>query len=381
MKPLRRRAAFVALVLAVGVVHLLLSERFASRLAQLHEAAQVPPRLQATYVRTLAVADAPPPSATPAPAATPPRKKRPARRAATPLPEAQQAAASAPEPTPTPEPTAPPLVAEAASALAEPASTPLSAPPPATPAVAQAASAASATSAASSAASQPGTGFAWPASTRIHYVFTGQWQGEVHGTAQVEWLHAGERYQVHVDLFVGPRFAPLATWRMSSDGVVTPTGLAPRRYDQETKVAFGSPRRAGMRFDDTEVQLANGNRVPRPPGLQDTASQFVQLTYVFSVMPHKLRAGENVVLPLALPRYIANFVYDVIGEETLFTRFGELQAFHVKPRREALRSGDRAIEVWIAPRLQYLPVRIRIVQDEQTWLDLMIDELPEQAQK
>lgn len=235
--------------------------------------------------------------------------------------------------------------------------------------------------AASAAASQPGEGFAWPASTRIQYVFTGHWQGEVQGTAQVEWLHAGERYQVHVDLFVGPRFAPLATWRMSSDGKVTPDGLAPRRYDQETKVAFGSSRHAGMLFDEKEVQLANGSRVPRPPGLQDTASQFVQLTYLFSVRPDKLRAGENVVVPLALPRYIANFVYDVIGEETLFTRFGELQAFHVKPRREVLRSGDRSVEVWIAPRLQYLPVRIRIVQDEQTWLDLKIDALPEQAQK
>lgn len=370
MKPLRRRVAFVALVLVVVLAHLLLGERFASRIALLHDAARLPPRLQATYVRSLAVADAPP--APPAAAPSPPRKKKPPRRTPAAKPEPSQAAASAPEPVASspPEPT---VVAEAASKPQSPGSAPAAT----ASAVAQAAPA----SAAAAAASQPGEGFAWPASTRIQYVFTGQWQGEVQGTAQVEWLHAGERYQVHVELFVGPRFAPIATWRMSSNGKVTPDGLVPQRYDQETKVAFGSPRRASMRFDDTEVELANGARLPRPPGLQDTASQFVQLTYAFSVMPHKLRTGENVVLPLALPRYIANFVYDVVGEETLFTRFGELQAFHVKPRREVLRAGDRSVEVWIAPRLQYLPVRIRIVQDEQTWLDLLIDELPQQALK
>ena len=372
MKPLRRRAAFVVLALAVALAHLLLGERFASRMAQLHDAARLPPRLQASYVRTLTVADAPPapPAAKPSP---PPRRRMPARAAAPTVVKAETPpppAASAPEP-PASVPALPRAVAQAASVPQPPGSAPSSPThvAPAAPAVA------------SAAASQPGEGFAWPASTRIDYVFKGQWQGEVQGTAQVEWLHSGERYQVHVELFVGPRFAPLASWRMSSDGRVTPAGLSPQRYDQETKVAFGSPRRAGMRFDDTEVQFANGSRAPRPPGLQDTASQFVQLTYVFSVMPQKLRAGESVVLPLALPRYIANFVYDVVGEETLFTRFGELQAFHVKPRREVLRSGDRSVEVWIAPRLQYLPVRIRIVQDEATWLDLLIDELPRQASR
>lgn len=373
MKPQQRRAAFTALVLAVVLVHLLLGEHFATRIAQWHDAARMPPRLQASYVRTLAVADAPPP---PAAAPKPPPRKKPKR--STPKPPVVEATASAAEAAQPPEP--------AASALAEAVPAAPETPPAPPQAAASAAAseplvAAEAATAASAAASAPGQGFEWPASTRISYVFNGYWQGEVHGTAQVEWLHAGSRYQVHVELFVGPRVAPLASWRMRSDGEVTADGLAPQRYDQETKVAFGSPRRASLSFDESSVQLANGSRVPRPPGLQDSASQFVQLTYVFSVMPQKLRPGESVTLPLALPRYVANFVFDVVGEETLFTRFGPLQAVHVKPRREVVRSGDRAVEVWIAPRLQYLPVRIRIVQDEQTWLDLTIDDLPEQAQR
>jgi hypothetical protein len=44
----------------------------------------------------------------------------------------------------------------------------------------------------------------------------------VHGEAQVEWLREGTRYQVHMDVSVGPSFAPLMSRRVSSEGEITP---------------------------------------------------------------------------------------------------------------------------------------------------------------
>ena len=52
------------------------------------------------------------------------------------------------------------------------------------------------------------------------------------------------------------------------------------------------------------------------PGLQDAASQFVQLTYLFSTRPELLRVGGSVELPLALPRSVDRWIYDVVEEET-----------------------------------------------------------------
>ena len=52
---------------------------------------------------------------------------------------------------------------------------------------------------------------------------------------------------------------------------------------------------------------------------------------------------------------------------------------HVKPRREPGSGGDLTAEMWVAPNLQYLPVRIVIRQDAETFVDLTIDRLPEQA--
>ena len=36
--------------------------------------------------------------------------------------------------------------------------------------------------------------------------------------------------------------------------------------------------------------------------------------------------------------------------------------------------------MWVAPSLQYLPVRLLIRQDAQTYIDLLIERLPQQAE-
>lgn len=339
------------MTIAVTLVHLeLTSGLLETRLGS--GADPRPRRFEIAFVRELAPA-APPPAA-PAPQPRPVAAVAPAPAASAPVearPELLAEAPARPEPQASaPAPAAPAPVAEAAADVAAPAA----------------------------AASAPAA-FEWPPSTRLSYLLTGNYRGPVEGQAQVEWLRSGSRYQVHLDLSVGPSFAPLISRRISSDGLITEQGLEPRRYDEETKVALRSPRRLSIVLDADRVQLPGGTAVPRPPGLQDTASQFVQLTWMFTMQPALLQRGSSIELPLALPRHVQNWTYEVMDSETLDTPFGPLAAVHVKPRREARPGGDLTAEFWVAPSLQYLPVRIVIRQDEQTWVDLMIDRLPAQA--
>ena len=81
--------------------------------------------------------------------------------------------------------------------------------------------------------------------------------------------------------------------------------------------------------------LANGKRRATLPGVQDTASQFVQLTWLFTTQPELLRAGNTIEVPLALPRNVDRWVYDVLGEETLYAPFGAVDTLHLKPRARA----------------------------------------------
>ncbi len=351
------------LVLAVLALHLLLGHE----VQRIHEGwlrdgpTHMPERMKVALVREMQVQSPPaarPPPAPPVPAAPPP------------APAAERQAA------------------DAAEAASEPASAPLAAAPSASesPAAAPTASVADAGSAppaavadAASAAADGEPGPEWPLSTRLTYVLTGNYRGPVHGQAQVEWLRRGRDYQVHLDVSIGPGFAPLMSRRMSSQGQLTPDGIAPQRYDEETRVLLGEPRRSTVFFLPAEVQLAGGARVPARRGGQDSASQFVQLTWLFLTGREPLQAGQVVRLPLALPRrQYDDWAYEVVGETAVETGFGWLPAWHLRPNRAA-QPGDLVAEVWLAPGLQHLPVRLLIRQDADTYIDLMLKQLPLQA--
>jgi hypothetical protein len=324
-------------------------------------------RIEVAFVRSLAPTAAP----APAPARVPRAHRRPVSRAALPpLPASapQPAVTEAEpeqdlrEPVPASEPPPPPIVDGPAEATANAEAPPIAAPASSPPASAAA------------------PAFEWPPSTRVTYKLSGNYRGEVHGDARVQWVRLGERYQVHLDVAIGPSFAPLMARRMTSDGVLGDAGLVPRTYDEVTKLPFQSPRRLTMTFAPQAITLANGSLRETIPGVQDTASQFVQLTWIFTTRPDLLKVGNAITVPLALPRRVDHWIYDVVAEERLDTPLGPLDTFHLKPRRSELRPrGELSAEIWFAPTLQYLPVRIRIQQDADTFVDLVMEAAPMQA--
>ncbi len=220
--------------------------------------------------------------------------------------------------------------------------------------------------------------FEWPASTRLTYSLIGNYRGEIEGSARVQWIREGDRYQVHMDVAVGPEFAPLMARRMTSDGLLGEAGLMPQRYQEETRVGF-STRRNGVQVQGDRVVLGNGQERALPEGMQDSASQFVQMSFIFTMDPSKLKPGTAITIPVALPRRVDNWIYDVLAEETLDTPVGAIKAFHVKPRREVVRPGELVAQAWFAPSMQYLPIRILIHQDAETFVDLLLSAAPKQA--
>ena len=368
-KPPWRRGALLVLTLVVVVVHGCITQGVAQRMIEFGQAEPPPPsRMEVTYVREMELS-APPvlAPAAPPPVAVAAKPRRP----------------KAPKPASAPQPRIEPATAEpalaAASAPDEPASAALASAAPAAsePASSPAETIASTTPPASAASA---AAFEWPASTRVSYILTGNYRGEVKGSAQVEWIKVGSRYQVHLDFIVGPTFAPVMQRRMTSDGEIGAEGLQPARYDEETKVMFGNWRRRSITFEPEAVLLPNGQRRARIAGVQDTASQFIQLTYLFSTNPELLKVGNTVDIPLALAHRVDIWTYDVVAEDTVHTSFGPLQTFHLKPRRPPGSSSNTlAVEIWFAPRMRYLPARLYVTQDAQTYADLVIDRLPEMA--
>jgi len=211
----------------------------------------------------------------------------------------------------------------------------------------------------------------WPTDTRLSYRLLGHYRGPISGDARVQWQRDGGRYQVRVELDLGN----VTIYSMTSQGVATPLGLEPSLYEEKR---LGS-KPVHIAMEATQLKLQDGARVDRPGGVQDTASQFVELGHQFATGKASLDVGKSVQLWLARPNAVAEWTYDIVGLETLQSqRLGAVPAYHLKPRPLAKPSGPVTAEMWFAPSLQYLPVRIKITLNAETWVDLHIEKI-EQA--
>ena len=330
------------------------------------------------YTRTISVqAPAPEPAAQAPMAEAAP--ERPTARIETPQQAARRKAARPPPPRatasqaqaaterPAPAPPEAPEAAASQAVAAAPAAEPAGPVDGASAALA-AASAPAPTQAAASAAA-PAYLAQWPADTRLTYRLGGNYRGELHGSAQVLWQREGTRYQASVQIDLGL----LLSMRFTSQGEITEQGLAPEVYEEQVR-----QRRRGVRIGE-DVRLNNGERVPRPQDVQDTASQFVEMGHRFATDPAALQAGSEIRLWLARPGGVDQWTYDVVGEDTLqLPRLGAVPAYHLKPRPLDKPRGPISAEIWIAPTLQYLPVRIRLTQGPDTYMDLMVETIEQQ---
>jgi hypothetical protein len=209
----------------------------------------------------------------------------------------------------------------------------------------------------------------WPADTRLSYQLSGQFRsGPLYGDAQVLWQRDAARYQVRVDVDV----TVWARLVMTSQGEVTPEGLVPRAYEE---LRSGRRPRAATLGEDT-LSFENGKTAPRPPGVQDAASQFVELAHRFATGRERLEVGRSITLWMARPGAVDLWTYDVVEREMLdLPQMGPIETFRLKPRPIANPRGNITAEMWFAPSLRYLPVRVKIAMGDEAWLDLLVDRI------
>ncbi|RZI93526.1 MAG: DUF3108 domain-containing protein [Variovorax sp.] len=368
--------ALALLTLAVALVHLLLLG-----LAPMGVGPKPSPLEARFSTRTIVIAPPaaeapPPPVATPAPTPQPqaapkpprPRAVRPPRPAAT-----EPAAAPAPAASPT-EP-----VADALPPLTDDAGVP----GPVAAASAPASSSSSPASDTGGASGPAGTQTAGdalrvtgpqslrvPGSVRLKYDVVGQ-QGAspmqgVYG--EVDWLQDGNAYDARLSL--GILFRTLRT--QHSRGVVGPTGIEPERFSDTRKTEVAS------HFVRAEGKVVFSNNTPSVPllaGAQDRLSVVMQLGAMLAGDAARFPVGSTIAIQTVGPRDADIWTFNVGEEETLDLLYGPMNARKLtrNPRREF----DDKVELWLAPELGYLPVRIKLTQPNGDFADMrMRDHLP-----
>lgn len=346
------------------------------------------PTGQVFSTRTIAAAPAPvaaplpPPAATPAPQPAAPAPV-PRKRTPRPLPVAE-APPPAELPTAPPEPVAPPEPATEAAVAPGTAAPP--APPE--PAASAAVAAASAPAAPASTPAEvvnptaagidiapPGSGTGQqasaaappvqiPAPVRLTYEVKGQAKKfDYTARAELLWQHDGSRYEARQEVsafLIGSR-------SQRSTGLVSAQGLQPERFGDRSR----SEQAAHFDYAQGRVTFsANTPQAAIGPGAQDRLSMFIQLAAMLSADPARYTPGTQITLTTVSARNADRWTFSVEAPETLNLPVGAMPT--LKLLRLPRRDYDQKAELWLAPGLNYLPVRIKLTQSNGDFADLLL---------
>lgn len=200
-----------------------------------------------------------------------------------------------------------------------------------------------------------------PPPMHLHYTLTGQARGfGLNGKAQIDWRHDGQHYELNLE-FGG---FPFPTRYQRSAGRITPQGLAPERFSDKLR------SEEAAHFDAASGHIRfSGNQPDAPlmPGAQDRLSVLFQVGGLIAGRPQAWSPGRVITVQTATARDAEVWQFQVEGEEELRLPGGTQRSIRVVrlPRKEF----DQKIELWLAPGMDYVPVRLRLTQPGGDWLD------------
>lgn len=203
-------------------------------------------------------------------------------------------------------------------------------------------------------APEPARAVMLPARAELQYTVLYGEGGFRAGRAVHLWQFDGERYRIRtriepvgiVSWFYRGEFEHESEGRLGAEGLrpehyVTQRGRPDRMeyviFDWDQKRATLST--AGLTFEAEAV-----------PGTQDQVSFLHQL-------PFLLDGGSGFSMLIANGRRIERHEVQVMGEETVATGQGEFRALHLRRRGQ---EGSTAVDLWLAPELAHLPVKLRM---------------------
>lgn len=212
-------------------------------------------------------------------------------------------------------------------------------------------------------AQEPAQRFTFPASVRLSYDVDGKISSPYSAEAELSWLREGEKYTSQ--LAVRKFGLNLQVW--TSKGALTVRGLEPMRFDGKRLRSDGVS--ALFAPDQGKVTFSAGTPdAPLQAGAQDQLSVFMQLASLLAGDPTRWTQGKSVSFQAIGDRYAENWTFTIAGQETIKVPGGELSATRLTHEPTAERS--QKLELWYAPSLGFIPIRIRITEGNSDYLDL-----------
>ncbi len=178
--------------------------------------------------------------------------------------------------------------------------------------------------------------------------------------------HDGRNYRIHTEWQGKGVFALIARGKAvrSSEGTIEARGLVPRQFrDQRGDGPLGVAR-----FEwSKKVLVREREGRTESESLPEQAQDRLSFGYGFAFAPP---AGGEITVFIADPKGISRHRYALAGRETLKTAAGAFESLKLVKQRD--RGDDRATEIWLAVKRNYLPIRVLVIEKDGTRLDQIL---------
>lgn len=200
--------------------------------------------------------------------------------------------------------------------------------------------------------------FELPGSVRLKYQVTSS-KFPFSLNSELLWQQDGQSYGARLE------FSAFGLSRVqTSRGQITQQGLAPLRFSDKyrSEVAAHFVREQGkVSFS------ANTPDAPLLAGAQDRLSILLQLAGLIAGAPDQYPSATTIAIQTIGPRDADTWLFTVGSAETLTLPGGQQVA--LKLLRNPRQPYDQQVELWLAPALGYLPVRLRITDANGDYVD------------
>lgn len=158
-----------------------------------------------------------------------------------------------------------------------------------------------------------------------------------------------------------------------SEGVIGEYGLAPTIF---TEKRFRKPQTTTT-FDRQTRTISftkSDQTYPIKGGEQDRSSAVWQLVAIARGAPAKFKPGSVWTFFVAGQSDAEPWAFKVVKQEQIKTPLGDMNAFHVI-RLPAPDSKGQQLDIWLAPSLEWYPVRLRFTEADNDFIEQMLQKV------
>lgn len=213
--------------------------------------------------------------------------------------------------------------------------------------------------------------YSLPPSAELRYTIQARQRSlPITGDAVVAW-HTGEgKYSINTESHA-VIFGKILENR--SEGAVDEYGLAPATFYQ--KRFRKDPSTTTFKRDSKTIVFTDGDdSYPLKGGEQDRTSAPWQLLAQARANPERFKPGTEWAYFVAGPRDAEPWVFKVVNHETVHTGQGDVNALHLVKAPPPDAQGQQ-VDLWLAPSLDWYPVRIRFADADGDFVDQTLDKI------